>query len=116
MKTYSLRLRLLLWAALWISVALLVAGFAIGALFATNVEQRVRQDLLASFTRLAALIDEDAVEPQLSAPLTDPRYDTPFSGLYWQIVDEASGAIGRSRSLWDWRCCPRRPGRLPART
>jgi signal transduction histidine kinase len=106
LKPYSLRLRLLLWAALWIAIALLVAGFAIGALFATNVEERVRQDLSASFTRLSALIDKNAAEPRLTAALTDPRYDTPFSGLYWQIEDEASGATGRSRSLWDFEIAP----------
>ncbi len=102
MKPYSLRLRLLLWAALGVSLALLVAGIAIAAMFTSNVEHRVRQDLDATFTRLAALIDHESSPPSLASPLADPRYDTPFSGLYWQIRDLDTALVGRSRSLWDF--------------
>ena len=37
----------------------------------------------------------------IAEPPTDPRFSVPFSGLYWQVVDEATGNIIRSRSLWD---------------
>ena len=33
--------------------------------------------------------------------LTDPRFSTPLSGYYWQVEDLATGALTRSRSLWD---------------
>lgn len=102
MRTYSLRVRLLLWAAFGVSLALLVAGIVIAAIFTSNVEQRVHQDLDATFTRLAALIDHESSPPSLAAALADPRYDTPFSGLYWQIRDLDTALVGRSRSLWDF--------------
>ena len=97
----SLRLRLLAGAAVWIGLALLVAGVAIGSIFVAIVEQEQRADLSAAFTRVVALIDPGASPPALTTPLADPRYDTPFGGLYWQ-VEEIGAEIGRSRSLWDF--------------
>lgn len=97
----SLRLRLLLGGALWVGVALLIAGLGIGYLFVTNVERNVRLDLEADFNRLVALLDPAAQPPALHQPMPDPRYATPFSGFYWQVRDLADG-LSRSRSLWDF--------------
>ena len=36
------------------------------------------------------------------APLSDPRFDTPLGGFYWQINDRDTGQVTRSRSLWDF--------------
>jgi signal transduction histidine kinase len=38
---------------------------------------------------------------RVAEPPTDPRFSAPLSGLYWQILDEATGKVIRSRSLWD---------------
>jgi signal transduction histidine kinase len=97
----SLRLRLLAGAAVWIGLALLVAGVAIASIFVAIVEQEQQADLTAAFTRVVALIDPEASPPALTAPLADPRYDTPFGGLYWQLQETGRG-VGRSRSLWDF--------------
>jgi signal transduction histidine kinase len=99
--TGSLRVRLLAGAALWIGLALLVAGSVIASLFVGIVEREQQADLSATFNRVVALIDERASPPTLSAPLTDPRYDTPFGGTYWQIEEPGVGT-SRSRSLWDF--------------
>lgn len=102
MTPRSLRLRLLSGAALWIALALLVAGIGIAYIFISSVERDQQRDLAATFNRVVALIDPAASPPALSQPLTDPRYETPFSGLYWQLEDAATGEVGRSRSLWDF--------------
>jgi signal transduction histidine kinase len=102
MTQHSLRLRLLVGAALWTALALLVAGIAIAFMFIGSVERDQQRDLAATFNRVVALIDPTAHPPALEQALTDPRYETPFSGLYWQIEDVESGEIGRSRSLWDF--------------
>lgn len=81
----------------------MLAGVAIGFLFAANVEQRIRDDLTATMTRLIAAADPNALARSLDEPLQDPRYDTPFGGLYWQVTDTASGEVFRSRSLWDYQ-------------
>lgn len=102
MRAGSLRLRLLAGAAIWVGLALLLAGAVIGWLFIANVERAVRADLAAGLARLVAEIDPDAPgilgDPQ---PLADPRYQTPLSGVYWQVEDTAGGTVVRSRSLWD---------------
>jgi signal transduction histidine kinase len=49
-----------------------------------------------------ATIDPAAPLASLTDPLQDPRYDTPFSGRYWQVADPERGEAARSRSLWDF--------------
>jgi len=101
MTPRSLRLRLLGGAVLWILLALVVAFLAIGWTFRANVERGVQQGLVASLNRLVAQIDPFAAQPVPEDALPDPRYATPFSGIYWQVEDLASTTAWRSRSLWD---------------
>ena len=97
----SLRARLLLAAAGSIVLALVIAGAFILTSFSASLEATRRDDLSASLDRLTAAIDPGAVDLAGPAPLADPRYDTPLSGLYWQIDDRSTGRVVRSRSLWD---------------
>lgn len=101
MNPRSLRLRLLGGAALWIILALLVAGLAIGWMFTANVERSMRAGLTASLNRLVAQIDPLAVDPVPSDALPDPRYATPLSGIYWQVEAVGAADVWRSRSLGD---------------
>lgn len=101
MNPRSLRLRLLGGAALWIVLALVIAGLGIGWMFTANVERSMRDGLTASLNRLVAQIDPAAADPVPADALPDPRYGTPFSGVYWQVEAIASGETWRSRSLWD---------------
>ena len=97
----SLRLRLLLGAAVWIIAALVVAGLILAQLFAQHVHDRFRIELGHHLDQLAAALDVDgAAQPLIVRPLSDPRFERPLSGLYWQV--SADGAVVlRSRSLWD---------------
>ena len=97
----SLRLRLLLLGAGSIVIALLLAGVFILSSFSASIEAERRDDLQASLDRLTAAIDPDAVDLAGPQPLSDPRYDTPLGGMYWQIDDLDAGTVVRSRSLWD---------------
>ena len=60
-----------------------------------------RADLNATLNRIVAEIDPDATAAISEGPLSDPRYETPLSGLYWQVKDLDTGDVIRSRSLWD---------------
>ncbi len=102
MSGQSLRLRLLLAQAATMVVALVLAGIGLTVLFERHLERRVDQELATYVRQLAAhlVIDADGVLT-LEAPLADPRFAVPLSGLYWQIEDQETGAVLRSRSLWD---------------
>ncbi|SDB72892.1 Signal transduction histidine kinase [Agrobacterium fabrum] len=103
MKSKSLKSRMIVAGAVWIFFALILAGSAISYMFIENVEKGVRSDLTATLSRLIAIIDLDAQQdrPRLTRQLPDPRYETPFSGVYWQITDVDNQQALRSRSLWD---------------
>ncbi|PLP60396.1 sensor histidine kinase [Mesorhizobium loti] len=103
MKLNSLKVRMIVGTAISIAVALVLAGVAIGYMFVENVERGARSDLSATMSRLAAIVDLDVTgdAPRFTGRLPDPRYDTPLSGLYWQVKDMDSQRTARSRSLWD---------------
>lgn len=102
MTRNSLRLRLLLAAALAITLALILAGFVLVALFDRHVERRIDAELETYLRQLAGSVTFDADGTVRTArPLADPRFNEPFSGLYWQIEDTGHGKVYGSRSLWD---------------
>lgn len=100
MSRRSLRLRLFVGAAVWIVAALVVAGAVIGFLFVRNAERTARAEMSYTLSRLVALL-EGSPPLRLSGQLPDPRFQTPLSGLYWQVSEPATGETIRSRSLWD---------------
>lgn len=108
MKRNSLGLRLMGLAVLMVVGSLVLSGFALHALFVANLERNVRSDLDAALSRLVALIDPNAPEPAILAPMPDPRYETPLGGRYWQIEALDTGRIARSRSLFEQQLDTRR--------
>ncbi len=102
MNGRSLRLRLLLAAAISVGLALVLAGFGLVALFDRHVERRVNAELRTFVTQIAGAIDFGADgQPRLSRALADPRFERPYGGLYWQIEGDDRPVL-RSRSLWDY--------------
>lgn len=100
MKRGSLRLRLLVAAALSVAVALALTAAGLTLLFERHVERRVVAELEHHLDRIIGTIEPNADGTlTVSAALTDPRFAQPLSGLYWQV--ETDGDLLRSRSLWD---------------
>ena len=99
----ALRRRLLVLSAATIVLALGIAGVSLATVFDRHLERRVAQELHVKLLELAGAfaLDEEGA-PVLSRPLSDPRYEQPNSGSYWQVSD-AGGAVLRSRSLWEHR-------------
>lgn len=115
----SLRLRLFAGTLVWVVLTVVVAGWALGRLFAEHVERQFQTELVTHLNQLAAQLAVDAEgQPGLRTALSDPRFARPYSGLYWQIdrvgEEGAAAAEGgaaaaeggrpgvlRSRSLWD---------------
>jgi signal transduction histidine kinase len=102
MTRRSLRFRLLLAATLSIGLALLTAGLGLTTLFERHVQRWVEDQLDAT---LVLILGHLELTPdgriRFDLPLADPRFQTPLSGLYWQIRDEDRPTLLRSRSLWD---------------
>lgn len=102
MSRGSLRVRLLAAGAASILVALALAGLGLTLLFERHVERRVSAELELNLRQLIGHLGRDADGAlRLDRPLTDPRFEQPLSGLYWQITQEPHGGVLRSRSLWD---------------
>ncbi len=104
--TGSLRRRLLLGAALWIAVALLLSGLLIAWLLTRAVEAQVYDRLEAELDRLVAAIGVAPDGALTVAPRpADPAFAQPYSGRYWQIggprLSAPDSVVARSRSLWD---------------
>lgn len=98
-----LRWRLLAATCVAITVALLLTGFFLAGLFRQHVTSQFDAQLLHQLDQLTASFEQDAQgQPSLKTPLSDPRWQAPYSGLYWQIepVNNPT-ALLRSRSLWD---------------
>lgn len=104
----SLRLRLL--GATLVTLVLALAGAHgwLTSLFRDHVLQQLDVALTQQLDQLTARLDFDASgRPSLDPRgLSDPRWERPYSGLYWQVEPigprpaPAPPAL-RSRSLWD---------------
>ncbi|MCJ2012192.1 sensor histidine kinase [Methylobacterium sp. J-076] len=103
MRAGSLLLRLGLAAAALIALALLLAGFGLTVIFDRVLDARTADELDRTAKLLAGRVGlaPDGA-PTLSREPPDPRFATPYGGLYWQI-EGSGGRVLRSRSLWDKR-------------
>lgn len=107
--TTSLRLRLLLGTLLWIVVSIAATGWLLQQMFSDHLARQFDHELNIHLNQLAASIEFDVAGNLSVQPLSDPRLQQPYSGLYWQIDAlpgpgaSAQNALRRSRSLWDSR-------------
>jgi len=99
--TGSLGRRMMLIAAGWITILLLLGGIALDRTMAGLVERNFDEQLDYILTAMvqSAEIGQDG-EVFFSRPLGDQRFLEPNSGLYWQISGEGH-EDWLSRSLWD---------------
>lgn len=97
----SIRLRLLLGAVLGVTIALVIAGAILVSVFEGHIRQRYIKELDDHLLQLAAAVEVDpSGAVTLRHELSDPAFQRPLSGLYWQVAD-AGHIVLRSRSLWD---------------
>ncbi len=99
MKLRSLAMRLVLLACLSIGVALGTISFVLSAQFSSYFENRIYDELGAHLDQLTANLSFDDAGDINVAALLDPRFEAPFSGLYWQARRDAHPQVV-SRSLW----------------
>jgi len=110
MRSGSIRFRLWSAAAISILVALALASVGLRYLFERHVERRVDSELTVDLNQLIGATSFVDGTLKVRPVLTDPRFETPFSGYYWQVDDLATGTLIRSRSLWDLALTPSEKG------
>jgi signal transduction histidine kinase len=99
----SIRLRLLMFAALVTLTALAFAGAGLVLLFGRHIDRRIEQDLDLYVTQIAGNLSVNAKgKIALEAEPSHPGFADPYGGHYWQVTDESDGTRLRSRSLWDF--------------
>lgn len=94
MKTLftSLRGRFLLSILLWVSLGIGAIWFSSVRLFTMHVEAQYHEELEVHVRELGGLTVLDAQgRPQITRPLSDPRYAEPLSGFYWQVTRPGFG-------------------------
>jgi hypothetical protein len=98
--TRSVRLRFALVGVFTAILAAAGLGAAVQGLFERHVEREMLAELDADLRFLARSIAvEDGAATLKVAPLPDPRFQEPLSGLYWQIRNDRTGSVLHSPSL-----------------
>lgn len=97
----SISRRLLLLAAAWILALLGVGGIALDRIVTGTITRNFDTQLAAALPAMIAAAELDPVgEVRFNRPPVDPRFNEPYSGLYWQVSADGHMPF-RSRSLWD---------------
>lgn len=97
----SLETRLIAVSLLWTVLALGAAAFALSSLYREHVESEHADQIGGYLDELAAAVEvSESGELILARNLSDPLFQRPYSGLYWEVVVEGKSTL-RSRSLWE---------------
>lgn len=90
----SLRNRFLIAILLWVALGIGAIWFSSVRLFSIHVEAQYHEELEVHVKELAELtILDEKGRPQLTRPLSDPRYAVPLSGFYWQVTRPGFGML-----------------------
>lgn len=96
----SIRGRLLLLAAVWITAALLAAFLFISSLLNDFVTDRFDAETGAMADGVIASLKVNGDRIELEDRPVDPRFAMPFTGWYWQVAADGR-VVARSASLLD---------------
>lgn len=101
----SLSQRLLVGALLWVLCSLVATGLLLTQLFKQHIEEQLYKELNVHMLQLISQMEQEAEAPlEVRTHLSDPRFEQPLSGLYWQIQGSQDSTLALySRSLWDER-------------
>jgi signal transduction histidine kinase len=99
----SLTRRMIVVAAIWIGVLLLIGGYALDRVLSRSIVQNFDQQLEYVLNAMIAAseIGPDG-EVRFTRPPADQRFLEPYSGAYFQISGKGQETFP-SRSLWDRR-------------
>lgn len=83
----SLRLRFVLAIGLWVLLGIGGIWFTADRVFTRHIEIAYHEELEVHVRELARLAElDESGAPYLLRPLSDPRYEEPLSGFYWEVA------------------------------
>lgn len=110
LKRLSLKSRLVLAAVVWLTAMVIAAGVSVPNQVFNYMADDAKSQLSIYMDEIAASIEADkSGNLTLAASLSDPRFNRPYSGLYWSAQTETD--LLRSRSLWDQRIESQKKGK-----
>ena len=90
----SLRLRFLLAITLWVVLGVSAIWFSAVGIFRTHVERSYHEELEVHVRELGRLTTQAGDgRIVLTRPLSDPRYEEPLSGFYWQVTADGRAPL-----------------------
>lgn len=96
----SLRLRAAAAGVIWAIIVTFIGTFVIGGYIEQQTVSRFEEQLQSRHDRLVvALANSFGDATEFAYQISDPVYQIPFSGHYWQVENEATGDKITSRSL-----------------
>ncbi|RJX65058.1 ATP-binding protein [Vibrio sinensis] len=100
LKRLSLKSRLMLAAIIWLTAMVIAAGVTVPSQVYSYMEADAKAQLQIYLDEISANLEvDDKGNLTLSTQLSDPRFNRPYSGLYWSVSNKEHNL--RSRSLWD---------------
>ncbi|WP_394125602.1 ATP-binding protein [Vibrio hepatarius] len=100
LKRLSLKSRLVLAAIVWLTAMVIAAGVSVPTQVFNYMVDDTKSQLSIYMDEISASLEADEKGAlTLTTNLSDPRFNRPYSGLYWSARTDAD--LLRSRSLWD---------------
>lgn len=97
----SLRQRAIVGGLVWATIIVAIGGVALFYFFDAVTQRRFDASLLDRHRQVVAALGNSGADLDLLGGfLTDPAYERPYSGRYWQVFG-SDGRLAASRSLFD---------------
>lgn len=110
LKRLSLKSRLVLAAVVWLTAMVIAVGVSVPNQVFNYMADDAKSQLSIYMDEISAAIEADeSGNITLASNLSDPRFNRPYSGLYWSAKTETD--LLRSRSLWDQRIESKKNGK-----
>lgn len=94
----SLQARLALGGLVWVCLGVTLSGAAMTELIDRHVTAQFDHEMTDHLSELQSLYATSSSSTALARPISDPRFEVPGSGYYWEIWRDGSPAL-RSPSL-----------------
>lgn len=100
LKRLSLKSRLVLAAIVWLTAMVIAVGVSVPNQVFNYMVSDTKSQLSIYMDEISASLEADEKgNLTLTTNLSDPRFNRPYSGLYWSAKTDSD--LLRSRSLWD---------------